>query len=863
MGCDADPGATASDASGSNRKAHARSITAMEAARMLEHFETVRRELIYATRTLRREPALSFGVIVTLALAIGANAAMFGLVTRLMLPAPPGVADPAHVSRIAVKMLTDEGEEFTQSTTSYPIFTGIAAHTEIFDAVAAVRPGTHTVGRAAEATRVDAIEASGQYFTTLGARPALGRFFSPADDELPAGNTVVVLSHSFWQRHFGGDADIVGREIVVDDAPFTVVGVAPRNFTGDALAPVDIFVPLTTASRTRPAGWWNENGLNLVSVIARLRDGVAPAAVASIGPTLPLRNGVFSMAVSLESLIPAATRSSPQARVALWSLGVALVVLLIATANVGTLLLLRAIRRRREIAIRMALGAGRGRLAMQLTAESLMLALIGGATGLLVSRWLSDVVRATLLPNLAATDSFVDTRLLIATMTLAIVTGLLAGLVPLLLLSHRRLAAELHGSGILGTAARTRAQATLVGVQVALCTLLLVGAGLFVRSLDRVQSQDLGFSTDRLLFARLEFRTRLPGPAQDEVHRAAVRRLDQLSGITGATVVQAMPFGSFHVLPISVPGLAEPPTADGQLPFMYGATPEYLEMMGVTALQGRLLTEADRAGSAMVVLVNETMAREVWPGQSAIGKCFRVGFEPGQGPQPSAPATLACREVVGVVRDSRARSLRPVGREATQMQYYVPFEQLPATFDANSPAVFGILVRAAGDAERMIGPVQRLIQDGGIPVSARVQLYQDLLDPQLRPWRLGATLFTAFGALALCIATVGLFGVVSYLVAQRRQEIGIRLALGGTGATIGRMVISRAVRLVAIGVAVGIGVAVITGPAIESMLFQTSARDAAIIASAGITLIIVAIAAAAIPAWRAARTSPMSALRVD
>jgi predicted permease len=830
---------------------------------MSEHIGNAWRELIYATRSLRRDPALAIGVILTLGLAIGANAAMFGLVTRLMLPAPPGIADPARVSRIALNLITDEAEQYTSSTTSYPIYQALAERTESFSAVAAVRSGTHTVGRGADAIRVDAIEATGQYFTVLGARPALGRFFTPADDELPAGNTVVVLAHSFWKRQFGGAMDIIGKQVVFDDATFTVIGVAAPDFSGDALAPVDLFVPFTTASRARPAGWWSDLGINLISIVARLRDGVSPAAAsAAAGRNLPLRDGLIGVTVVLESLLPAATRSSAQARVALWSFGVAIVVLLIATANVGTLLLLRALRRRREIAVRMALGAGRLRLAGQLTAESLLLAIVGGMAGLLVSRWLADIVRATLLPNLAATDRFVDGRVLAATIVFALGAGLLAGVVPLVLLSHERLAAELHGSGILGSAGRSRAQRMLVGIQVALCTLLLVGAGLSVRSLDRVQSQELGISISRLLFVTLDFRTRLPVAEQDEAHFAAVRRLERTSGVTGATVVQAMPFGSFHVPPISVPGMAEPPMAGGQLPFMYGATPAYLDMLGVTLVQGRLLTDADRLGSSLVVLVNETMAREVWPGQGAIGKCIRVGFDPDLPPAPLAPATLPCREVVGVVRDSRARSLRPVGREATQMQYYVPFAQLPATYQAG-PAVFGILVRTAGDPERMLAPVQRALQDSPIPVSARVRPYQDLLDPQLRPWRLGATLFTAFGALALCIAAVGLFGVVSYLVAQRRREIGLRLALGGTGALIGRSVIGAALRMVGIGVAVGLGAALLIGSAAESMLFQTSGRDVVILAGAAIALLGVTVVAAAVPAWRAARVSPMAALRVD
>ncbi len=830
---------------------------------MSEHLDNAWRELVHAVRSLRRDPALAIGVILTFGIAIGANAAMFGLVARLMLPAPPGVRDSDRVARIELSVITEEGERYPASNTSYPIFRAIAAHREMFSAVSAARTDAHVVGRGADAVRVDAIEATGEYFGVLGARAALGRLFTPDDDELPAGNTVVVLSHSFWKRHFAGAPDIVGREIVVDDASFTVIGVAEPDFSGDGLAPVDIFIPLTTASRGRPAGWSTELGMNLVAVVARLRDGVSPTAAAAIGSTLPLRDGVIATSVTLESLLPAATRSSPQARVALWSFGVAIVVLLIATANVGTLLLLRAIRRRRELAVRMALGASRLRLAGQLTAESVLLACAGGLAGLLVSQWLADIVRATLLPNLAAADRFIDARVLIATTVFALVAGLLAGLVPLFLLAHRRLAAELHGTGILGSPGRSRAQRLLVGVQVALCTLLLVGAGLFVRSLQRVQSQELGISISKLLFVTLDFRTELSPAARDDAHRDAVARLERLGGVTGATVVQAMPFGSFHVPPISVPGMAEPPTAGGQLPFMYGATPEYLDLMGVTVLQGRPLTDSDRRGSALVVMVNETMAREVWPGQSAIGKCIRIGFEPGVPPTPMAPATLPCRDVVGIVRDSRARSLRPVGREATQMQYYVPFEQLPSGPFGPMTEVNGILVRAAGDPEGMIAPVRRALQESATPISAEVRLYQDLLDPQLRPWRLGATLFTAFGALALCIAAVGLFGVVSWLVAQRRREIGLRLALGSTGAAVGRMVIVTAVRLIAVGVAIGTGAALLIGPAAESMLFQTSARDLVVLLGAGGSLLLVTVAAAVVPAWRASRVSPMAALRMD
>jgi predicted permease len=495
----------------------------------------------------------------------------------------------------------------------------------------------------------------------------------------------------------------------------------------------------------------------------------------------------------------------------------------------------------------------------------LLLALTGGAAGLLVSRWLSDVVRGTLLPNLASSERFVDTRVLVATLVAACVVGLGAGLAPLAQIAQRHLAAELQSQGGHSSLRRSGFQGVLVGLQVALCTVLLVGAGLFVRSLQRVQSQDLGFTTVKLLYVTLDFREALPGSERDSVYAASVRRIHALPGVTGASIVQAMPFGHFHVPPISVPGLAEPPAIGGQLPMMYGATRQYLDLMGVRLREGRLLEESDGRLAPPVVLVNETMARTVWPGQSALGKCIRIGFDPNLPPSPLAPASLPCRQVVGVVRDSRVRSLRATGNEARLMQYYVPFAQLPAMpFGGDAPQVNAMLVGTAHDPEPMIAGVQRLIQGTSTsPVYARVRLYQDLLDPQLRPWRLGATLFSAFGGLALGIAAVGLFGVVSYLVTQRTREIGVRLALGGTRRMVSGWVVRDALRLVAVGIGAGLLVALVSAPLMQSMLFDTTARDVGVLAAAAGMLLAVTILAAALPAWRAGRVSPMTALRSD
>jgi hypothetical protein len=299
---------------------------------------------------------------------------------------------------------------------------------------------------------------------------------------------------------------------------------------------------------------------------------------------------------------------------------------------------------------------------------------------------------------------------------------------------------------------------------------------------------------------------------------------------------------------------------------MYAATPAYLDMMNVRLRAGRLFTPRDTTGAPLVVLVNETMARTAWPGQSPIGKCIRAGHAGGPefGDPMFAAAFLPCREVVGVVRDSRARSLRTEGGEAKLMQYYVPIGQTPPAPFPNVPNAHGLLVRTSGDPERHVAAIQRIIQSTStVPVFARVRPYQSLIDPQLRSWRLGATLFSAFGILALGIAAVGLFAVVSYLVAQRTREIGVRLALGGSSGGVVGLVIRDAVRLAAIGGLAGLVIAVAGAPVVQAMLFETSARDPVIALGAAAVLLAVTIGAAAIPAWRAGRVSPMTVLRND
>jgi predicted permease len=491
------------------------------------------------------------------------------------------------------------------------------------------------------------------------------------------------------------------------------------------------------------------------------------------------------------------------------------------------------------------------------------LALVGALVGLLLSRWIGDALRLTLMPVLAPDERFLDVRVAAMAVVGALVAGALAGLSPVAQWRRRDVALDLRAGVGHGASGRFHAQRLLVGVQVSLCTVLLVGAGLFSRSMRRVQAQDLGFSTARLLYVTIDFRGTLGGPDRDRAYLDAVARVRTIPGVRGATVAQGMPFASHHIPPISIPGYELPPPNVQQLPILYAATPEYLEMMGVTLREGRLFDARDGRGAPLVALVNETLARSAWPGLSAIGRCVRAGMaDPSLGDPMAAAAFLPCREVVGVVRDSRARSLRTEGNEARLMQYYVPFEQVPAMPMSDAPNVHAMLVRVDRDPARLVAPVRRMIQDGSSgPVFADVRPYQDLLDPQLRSWRLGARLFSMAGALALVIAAVGLFAVVSYLVSHRTQEIGVRLALGASGRGVAGLVVRDAFRMAAAGTLAGLLVAMAGAPLVRPLLFETSPRDPATLVAAAGLMTGVAVLAALLPARRASRVSPMTSLR--
>lgn len=832
---------------------------------------TLTTDLRYALRSLRRRPGWAAAAIITLALGIGANATMFSLVDRLLVRPPAHVREPDRVMRVALDLPSPDGSHFTMSTTSWPVFRDLQASSHAFATLAAVAGGDMVLGSGEQARSLPAAKVSGAYFAVLGASPALGRFIDPSDDQAPTGEPVAVISHALWRRAFASSADALAREIVLDQTPYRIIGVAPADFTGDGDAPMDVWVPLHAAMAQGGQDWTETRGLNLITIIGRLRDDASIGAATEQG-SLAVARGMDGGAgggarVVLTSLAPGwreRSAASVQGRVAVWVAAMSVLVFLIALVNVVNLMIFRAAARRREVAVRLALGAGRRHLTRQFVVESLVLATVGGLAAVFLAAWASEAMRALLLPGLAGSERLVSARLLGITGAATAVAGVLTGLVPAWRAASPALIDDLRtGGGAAGNGPSWIAGAFL-SVQGGLCMLLLVAASLFILSLHRVRTQDFGFTSDGVLLAELRLPDAAAGPARDALYRQAEERIRQLPGVSLATVVQAVPFGSHHVPPIAVPDRPEFPDVNQQAPFLYATSPTYFRALGMRLLAGRNFADGDGQGSPLVVIVNQAMAEGLWPGENALGKCIRAGFVPGTAPTGiHASPLLPCRTVIGVVNNTRPRSIREEPGQA-RMQYYVPFGQIPAPpFPGSFADISGLLIRTT-DADAMTGPVQRALQSAtpGQPY-AQVRPLQDLLDRQMRSWVLGATMFTVFGVLALGLGAIGLYGVRAYAVTQRTKEIGIRMALGARMAGVVRMVLLEGLRATGIGIVFGTIAAIGMARLVEPLLFETTATDPRVYGFVALLLVAVTIAASAVPAWRASRVDPNVALRSD
>jgi len=816
-------------------------------------------DLRYALRGLRRTPGFTIGVVLTLALGIGANAAMFATVDRLLLRTPAYLAEPNAVHRVYFTQLSN-GKERTESATSYRRYLDVARSTSSFSTVAAVLPFHVAVGTGSAARELPVQLVSASFWHLFNASPVTGRFFRNDDDALPSGSAVAVISYGYWRTTYAGRLDVIGERMRIGTRDFTVVGVAPRGFVGTTLeAPVAYipFAPGTDETGGTPSsdlatgyGWaWLE-------VIAQRRPEVTVAAASAAltrafqssyaseretTPALAPPNTVRPRAIAGPLLRDRGPLEGDDARIATWLLGVAGTVLLIACANVGNLLLARAFGRRREIAIRLALGARRGRLIRQLLTESALLATFGGALGFAIGQWGGRVLHAVLLPEVGWTGTTADSRALAFAALATLFAALLTGLAPALSVGRHTDATALTSALRERTLRRSRTRTTLLVSQIALSVVLLAGAGLFWLSVHNVRTLKLGFDAPHIVYVRLEMRGEPLSPSEDLlVRERLLARARTLPGVQGAARALNVPFRRMMTKQLFIEGI-DSVSRLGQFD-LQAVSPGYFEAMGTRILAGRPISAEDGADAPQVIVVSQSMARALWPGKNALGQCVRV-----------LNARAACRTVVGIADDIRGRSLR----DDRGLTYYLSLEQFGRSGG-------GLFVRGRGDAataaERIRQELQPLMPGASY---VTVTPFTDILEPSTRSFELGATMFSLFGTLALIVAAIGLYSVVAFGVAQRTHELGVRVALGAAAPRVVRLVLGESLRVA--GFAAAIGIVGVLGAArwIAPLLFNASPRDPRVLTGVPIALVLIAVGASLVPALRAARVDPSVALRAE
>jgi putative ABC transport system permease protein len=819
--------------------------------------ETFAQDVAYAARSLRKQPGFGAVVVLVLALGIGANVTMFDVIDRLLLRAPAHVVDPEHLTSVAIGRTVD-GELRTQSTLSYPVYADLRAQTDAFQQVAVYAPVDLAFGRGADARELRGVRVTANYFATLGLRPAVGRFFLPEEDGNPVAPDVIVLAHGFWQRQFDGDRSAVGRSLAIGDAEYTIIGVAPAGFTGVTNAAVDGWIPLTAGSTPQEfAAWTRGRQSYWMSIVGRLRPGVTVERASAIGTTAiragairdgdsPARVAERAQTIRLTSVLPRQAKAgTPDAKVAVLLGTVSILVLLIACANVANLQLARGIGRQREVAIRIALGIDRGRLIRQLVLETVLLAMAAGAAAIVVAVWGGGIVRGVMFTSDLEPTRAVDLRMLAYTALAAIVAGIVSGILPAIQSSRPAVADALRAGARAGGPMRSRTRGALLVIQAALTVVFLVGTVLFVQSLRRVQSLALGLEPQRVLVGSLRAATDRRSEAETvALYRRLLEAARALPATETAALSVSLPFSSAWAEEVSVPGRDSVPlTADGG-PYFNGVTGDFFGTLGTRILRGRAITDADRAGSARVVVVNQTLARLWWPNEDPIGRCMKVGGD-----------TMPCAQVVGIAENARRFSLI----EDPAVQVYGPIAHAPTWADARV-----LLIRPKAGAGATVESIRRELQTR-VPDAPFIEVspFENLVTPQMRAWRLGATVFGVFGVLAVVVAALGLYSVLAYDVSRRLRELGIRVALGASRGDIGRMVVRRALRVALLGDMGGFFIAIVAGPTVRPLLFETSDREPLAFAFAAAILFGTALLAAVVPTRRASRVDPIIALRSD
>jgi predicted permease len=809
--------------------------------------DALRQDLLYAVRGLRRSPGLTATILVMFVLGIGVNAAIFTVLDRVFFQAPAGVVDPASVRRL-IRFSRDigntvyAGDNFTtKDITHFADVAGADAQIEGYDAVTGRRVGDDAQ------LRTVAYATTG-FFRLAGVRPHRGRFFSPDENRFGDPRNVAVLSYAYWQRAFGSDSALLGRGVRIDTAFYTVIGIAPPQFEGMDLDVIDVWVPLASI----PAGLEGSplNGdFDIVQLFARVATGADPRALQARLNVQFRRDRSFvlqrdstirlEMAPLLQARSALRLGAQNERNLALLSRlgGVGIVVLVVAVTNVASLLLMRALRRRREIAIRVALGISRRRLGGQLVVESVLLALLGGLVALLIAWWTAGVLRTVLLSNVHWSATVIDRRVVAFTMLAALTAGVAAGLAPASVALRRNLMTALKAGAAESGRRRSFGRAALLVTQTALCMLMLAAAGAFLQSLRRASTVDLGFDAARLITFQL---VRID-PGVGDAALARIRALPGVASVSrsdgdirgGASYAGIWLSNGDSITAFLAPSIGFVDTA-------------FATATGVRLLNGRFFDATDARGSEPVAVINQALANQYWPQRNPIGDCFRV-----------YSASQPCRRIVGVVSATKW-NLTAAAPEA----YFLPATQSPYP-DCCPVISVGTHQRAT---PAVLAEIRRILSaipghDPEYPPNPR--LVSERLEPQFRPWRVAAIAFLLCGALALAAAAAGIYGLIGYDVAERTHEFGVRITIGATAADILKLVIASGLRVVGVGLIVGAASAVAGGRLIASLLFETSPYEPTALLATAAALITVALAASLVPGWRATRVDPVVALRAE
>ena len=820
-------------------------------------FDSWLQDLRYAVRLLRRNPLFALTAVLSLAIGIGANTTIFTIANALLFKPPLGVAD---ASRLVDVGRSQDGQGFDNG--SYSNYLDIRARNTVFSGIYAYRLGPEPMSLRGKdgAERIYGEMVSTNYFNVLGTPPHIGRLFTSDDSEQPAATPLAVLSHRFWMRRFNGDPAIVGQTLVLNGRPFMVIGVTPEGFHGTTVLTSDVWVPVNMvgelASRLPPAILTSRESAWLV-MGARLKPGVtvgqAQAELANIGRALeqefPDANRGKGLRVVASSPVPG--DGAPVAAFMAVLMAIVMLVLAIACANVAGVLLARATTRRREIAVRLAIGAGRGRLIRQMLVESTLLFLIGGSGGLVLARLMTGALLSLLpaVPLPIDVTLALDGRAVVFTLTLSLVAAILSGLAPAFHASRAEVVGALK-SDTQGGPERIWLRHAFVVSQVALSIVLVVGAGLFARALQRASEIDPGFDPHGVELATLDLS--LGGYTADTGRvfaRELIRRVRETPGVQAAALSAVMPLGDrgIGLGGLAVPGV-EPRNGRRFFDVDWNViTPGYFATMKMALLTGRDFSDADREGTPSVVIVNETAARQWWPRQDALGKTLLQ--ETGR---PDAPDAVRTLTVVGVARDSKYRNLG----EDPRPFVYVPIQQQYMSRT--------VIAARSAHGQRLAGELRALLasMNPNLPIvqSLTFDAYSQL---GLLPQRIAASVAGSLGLVGVLLAAIGIYGVTAYMVSSRTREIGIRMALGAERASVVRMVLRQGLTLTMIGAAIGLAVAAAASRLLGSLLFGVGATDPLTFIGSTLLFFVVGAAACYVPARRATAIGAMDALRYD